>query len=114
MEASEKTAPRSRARFYCIIVCLLFGLACAIVLPQIRSGIETARANSCICNLRLIDGAKQSWALDHKKTNTDIPTWADLMPYLGDDLPKCPSGGSYTVESVEIKPSCTIPGHALP
>src|SRR6266545_3424888 len=34
--------------------------------------------NSCIANLKQIDGAKATWALENKKTNSDIPTTNEL------------------------------------
>ena len=79
---------------------------------------ETPPSSKCINNLRLIDGAKQLWALEHNKTETNVPTWEDLKPYLcGTNnlpLPTCPSGGTYTLGSVSNVPTCSIPGHALP
>lgn len=74
--------------------------------------------NACINNLRLIDSAKQQWALEYKKTATDVPTWDDLRPYLGHgpngELPTCPGGGTYTIGAVNEKPQCSVQGHALP
>jgi len=74
--------------------------------------------NACINNLRLIDAAKQQWALENRKQNTDTPTMDDLRPYLGHgpngDLPVCPDGGVYTVGTVSEKPTCSISGHVLP
>lgn len=74
--------------------------------------------NTCINNLRLIDAAKQQWALENKKQSTDTPTMDDLRPYLGRGpnpvLPACPDGGAYTIGTVAEKPTCTIPGHVLP
>ena len=77
------------------------------------------KKNECINNLRLIDGAKQTWALEHDKTNSDIPTWADIQPYLGRStndnvMLKCPSGGLYSLGAVSNTPTCSIPGHVLP
>ena len=40
--------------------------------------------NTCINNLRLIEAAKQQWALDNSKTDDDIPTALELLPYLKD------------------------------
>ena len=74
--------------------------------------------NACINNLRLIDSAKQQWALENKKPNTETPTWDDLRPYIGKgpngDLPACPDGGTYTIGTVAEKPACNIAGHVLP
>ena len=39
--------------------------------------------NSCIGNLRLIDGAKGQWAMEHQKQSTDTPIASDIQPYAG-------------------------------
>jgi hypothetical protein len=73
--------------------------------------------NTCINNLRMIDGAKQQWALEKNKTPNDIPQPQDLLPYLGPNangiFPQCPGGGRYTINAVNKAPTCSIPGHAL-
>ena len=49
------------------------------------------------------------------KTDDDIPTALELLPYLKDAVfPTCPSGGTYTINAVGVPPTCSIPGHALP
>jgi hypothetical protein len=68
----------------------------------------------CINNLRQIDGAKQQWALENRKTITDVPTEKDVAPYLKNAIPKCPGGGTYTLGAAGAAPTCSIPGHALP
>jgi RNA polymerase sigma factor (sigma-70 family) len=76
------------------------------------------KQNACINNLRLIDSSKQQWALEFRKQNTDTPTWEDLRPYLGrgpnGELPTCPDGGAYTINTVGEKPACSVAGHVLP
>jgi hypothetical protein len=75
----------------------------------------TQERTACIANLRLIYAAKQAWALDKNKTDADMPTEQDLLPYLkGGVFPVCPSGGIYTIGSVGQSPTCSIPGHVLP
>lgn len=70
--------------------------------------------NRCINNLRQLDGAKQQWALENNKTATAIPTARDIAPYLKDSaLPKCPAGGTYSLNSLQQAPACSIQGHAL-
>ena len=76
---------------------------------------EQIATATCINNLRLIDGAKQQWALEHQKPAGSLLTAADLAPYLkSNPLPACPAGGVYTLNPVGIAPICNIPGHALP
>jgi hypothetical protein len=77
--------------------------------------IVAAQRNTCINNLRVIYAAKQEWALEKGKTDADVPTEQDLLPYLkGGVFPVCPSGGVYTIGEVGQLPTCSISGHVLP
>jgi hypothetical protein len=75
-------------------------------------------SNACINNLRLIDAAKQQWALEKGKSTNDTPSWADLQPYCSregvGEIPKCPNGGHYTLGKVGANPTCSFPSHYLP
>jgi hypothetical protein len=62
-----------------------------------------------------LDGAKVTWMLDHQKTTNDIPTDSDIFGtnrYIAKKL-RCPSGGVYTLGSLNDRPKCSIPGHTL-
>lgn len=79
------------------------------------AGITIIQRNACINNLRQIDGAKQQWALEKNKPDDAVPTMRDLQPYLKDGtFPSCPAGGTYSINSVDAMPTCTIQDHALP
>ena len=54
----------------------------SISIPNFTKARSTSQANAIINNLRQLDGAKQQWALEHKKSDSDTPTMADLTPYL--------------------------------
>jgi hypothetical protein len=89
-------------------------LMMAIAIPNFVKARETAQMNACINNLRQIDAAKQEWALEKGKSPGDVPTVADLVPYLKDGkFPICPSGGTYTIGAVSNAPTCSIPSHKL-
>jgi len=71
--------------------------------------------NACINNLRMLDGAKQQWALEKQKTAEAVPTAEEIALYLKDQvIPVCPATGKYTLNAVGAAPTCTIAGHALP
>ena len=73
-------------------------------------------ASVCINNLRMLDGAKQAWAVEHKAAPTDAPTLAELLVYLGPGAANklvCPKGGTYTVNNIQTPPACSVAGHAL-
>ena len=84
----------------------------AVQQSQSQAAIER---DACIANLKMIDAAKLQWALLTNKAEDATPTAQDLLPYLKDRVfPACPSGGSYTINSVGQAPTCSIPRHALP
>jgi prepilin-type N-terminal cleavage/methylation domain-containing protein len=110
-----------------MIVVAIIGLLAAIAIPNFVKARETARKNTCINNLRLIDGAKQTWALEQNAAPTSTPTQAEVAPYLGRGGTtwatlasagvKCPDQPTtaYSMHSVASKPSCTFGnGHQLP
>ncbi len=94
------------------------GALAAIAVPNFVRARSTAQRTACINNLRMIDGAKQIWATEYKKPANSVPTWDDLRPYLGRGpngaIPKCPEGGTYSINALSDPPTCSIPGHALP
>lgn len=101
-----------------MIVVAIIGLLAAIAIPNFVRARNTTQKNACINNLRQIDGAKQQWALEEKKSDTDTPTSAQVASYIKNGLfPACPSGGTYTIGAVNTDPTCSLAGtlsHALP
>jgi prepilin-type N-terminal cleavage/methylation domain-containing protein len=111
-----------------MIVVAIIGLLAAIAIPNFVKARETARKNTCINNLRLIDGAKQTWALEKNVAPTSTPVSSDIAPYLGRGGTswaklssagvKCPDQPTipYKFNSVATKPSCTFSSnqHVLP
>jgi len=109
-----------------MIVVAIIGLLAGIAIPNFIKARETARKNACINNLRLIDGAIQQWALENGKNSTDTVDSTALHSYIGrggsgylnlkPSGTYCPSGGTYTVTTVDARPNCSKSslGHALP
>jgi hypothetical protein len=90
------------------------GMMAAIAIPNFVKARATSQRNACINNLRMIEAAKQQWALEKGKKDGDVPTQDDLMPYLSGHWPVCPQGGTYTIGAVGEPPTCSIPDHKLP
>lgn len=87
----------------------------AIAIPNFVKARDTSMQNACINNLRMIDSAKQQWALENGKKGDDVPAEKDLLPYFRDhQMPHCIAGGIYIIGAVTNPPTCSIPGHALP
>ncbi|HTI97716.1 MAG TPA: type II secretion system protein [Dongiaceae bacterium] len=100
-----------------MIVVAIIGLLAAIAIPNFVRARNTAQKNTCINNLRQIDGAKQQWALENKKNDTDSPSSTEVGNYLKNNVfPSCPSSGNYTVNAVNTDPTCSksAEGHVLP
>ena len=111
-----------------MIVVAIIGLLAAIAIPNFVRARTTSQQNACINNLRLIDSAKQQWALEQRQNSTATMVGTDLQPYLGHgsggELPACPADSSQTWTSsysailgnVSVKPQCSIvpSTHILP
>lgn len=101
------------------VMLAVLGIIAAISIPNFVKARQTAQANTCVANLKQIDGAKEQWALENHKQPTDVPTWQDLV---GADkyvktIPDCPHGGEYTLNGLAHPPTCTLGahnGHLLP
>ena len=50
-----------------MIVVAIIGLLAAIAIPNFVKARENAQLNSIINNLRIVEGAKDQWALENKK-----------------------------------------------
>ena len=98
-----------------VLAITIIPLMMAIAIPNFVRARDMAQMNACINNLRMIDGAKQEWALENNKKGADTPTQADLAHYLKNgQFPVCPNRGTYTIGPVDESPICSIPKHQLP
>ena len=93
-----------------MIVVAIIGLLAAIAIPNFIKAREASQRNACIANLKQIDGAKQTWALETKQVAGATPTEAALYGpslYIR-DTPECPANGAYTLGAVTAKPTCNL------
>jgi len=107
-----------------MIVVAIIGLLAAIAIPNFVKARATSQANACINNLRQIDAAANTFALEKgKKTGDAIVLTTDLTPYIklnaASSIPPCPAGGDYACDTVGTKATCSLgssvdPAHASP
>ena len=126
-EGDKRSDPVVNWLLVVTMVCIV-GLA-TILIPNFMRARTRSAWNSCINNLRQIDGATQQWVLENNLTTNDIPTWDAVKPYLGRgpegslENIYCPDDktrtctNSYTLGKLSTLPSCKIkpgaPGHSI-
>jgi prepilin-type N-terminal cleavage/methylation domain-containing protein len=98
-----------------MIVVAIIGLLAAIAIPNFVKARTASQTSACIANLKQIEGAVATWALEQKKVNTDTPNDTDLFgvnAYIK-VKPSCPASGAYNIGTVADRPTCNITGHTL-
>ncbi len=98
------------------LVCLHIVLAPIVIGNFIRAR-EASYRSQCIANMKQIEGAIATWALENKKTLTDAPLAKDLYGeknYILNE-PVCPGGGVYYLGTVggHVRCSLASKGHTL-
>ena len=107
-----------------MIVVAIIGLLAAIAIPNFVRARTQAQQNACINNLRIIDAAKQQWALETNQAAAAVPVAANLDAYIkgGTAAVFCPADAaqafatSYVINAVNADPTCIIDAanHDLP
>ena len=92
-----------------MIVVAIIGLLAAIAIPNFVKARQASQKSACAANLKQIDGAKATWALENKKTGVDVPPDADIFgntAYIR-MKPSCPATGTeYVLSAVDTKQAC--------
>jgi hypothetical protein len=91
------------------LMVVMIPLYAAIAIPSFVRARQTAQLNSCVNNMRQLDGATRQWAIENNATTGTSVTAEDLSAYLR-RTPECPAGGSYAYPSVGTEPSCSLHG----
>jgi type II secretory pathway pseudopilin PulG len=107
-----------------MIVVAIIGLLAAIAIPNFIKARATSQQNACINNLRQIDGAINTWALETGQSTGATPSAVLISAYIklnaASSVPGCPARGTYTYANVGVTPqiSCSLSTldtpHALP
>ncbi len=101
-----------------MIVVAIIALLAAIAIPNFVKARSASQKSACIANMKQIEGAKATWALESKKVNSDSPADSELFgstAYIR-VKPGCPANGGYTIDIVANRVSCTlatVEGHTL-
>ena len=90
-----------------VVVIALLGLLYSLAAPSLLSSFEKARGRSCGGNLLLLENVKDTFLVDHP--GEPLVSVEQLLPYLRNGLPKCPSGGSYlNLTNASARCACSL------
>jgi prepilin-type N-terminal cleavage/methylation domain-containing protein len=107
-----------------MIVVAIIGLLAAIAIPNFIKARQVSQKNACIANMKQIDGAINTWALEMNQVNGADPNGAITeifgpAQYIKTE-PVCPAGGTYTyltIGATQGHVECDLAGnegHTLP
>ncbi|HUA66058.1 MAG TPA: prepilin-type N-terminal cleavage/methylation domain-containing protein [Alphaproteobacteria bacterium] len=98
-----------------MIVVAIIGLLAAIAIPNFIRSRASSQQNACINNLRQVTAAVDQWALETgQPAGAAPPANVDITPYIvlnaNGSIPKCPTGGTYTINNIGSPPqvSCSL------
>jgi prepilin-type N-terminal cleavage/methylation domain-containing protein len=94
-----------------MIVVAIIGLLAAIAIPNFVKARENAQLNSIYNNLRILEGAKDQWALEQKKGTGQIVTLNDLKDYIKGGEIKSVVGETYDSTSVGTNSIANLPSN---
>jgi prepilin-type N-terminal cleavage/methylation domain-containing protein len=102
-----------------MIVVAIIGLLAAIAIPNFIKARATSQQNACINNLKQIDGAISTWALETgQSSGATVAAITTVSAYIklnsNSSVPACPAGGSYTTSTVGAIPQVTCSLSTLP
>jgi len=90
-----------------MIVVAIIGLLAAIAIPNFVRARTTAQTNSCIANLKQLEGAVQVWAIETGAGDTDASVLSDLTPYVR-RWPSCGTSAYAAPTSASQTPTCPL------
>jgi competence protein ComGC len=95
-----------------IAMTLVIGLLAAVAIPNFVKARRQAQYQVCHSNLKMIQQAKETWALENRKTEDAVPTEADLLEkqWISSNSMTCPAHGRYEFNSVKDNPVCNVHG----
>jgi prepilin-type N-terminal cleavage/methylation domain-containing protein len=105
-----------------MIVVAIIGLLAAIAIPNFVKARTASQKNACIANMKQIDGAISTWALEAKISNGATVDTSQLFGsanYIRVQ-PECPAGNGYVYDTVGAPAQVTCPNvadltdHVLP
>ncbi len=99
-----------------MIVVFIIGLLAALAISNFLKLRTETHKRLCINNLRIIDGAKEQWALISRGVQGQVVDENEVDQFVKNGAPDCPAGGLYAYGVLGATPTCTLAreeGHFL-
>lgn len=97
-----------------LIVALILGILLSVAVPQFLNSRSLSRQRTCLSNLRQLNSAKDQFAVAVNLSNGDPVTAQDLAPDYIKQFPKCPGGGTYSLNTIGDTARCSIESGSHP
>lgn len=95
-----------------MVTVAIIGIIIAVAVPSWTNSQKRSKEKSCLENLRQIENGKHQWAIEFSMEDTATPAMEDLVPQFVKTAPVCPSGGNYTLSTVNSETNCSVHGTA--
>jgi len=92
-----------------MIVVAIIGLLAAIAIPNFVKAREQAQLNSIFNNLRIIEGAKDQYALEQKHGTGESVTLSNILDYIKGNRIKDVVGETYDPTMIGSPSTATTP-----
>jgi prepilin-type N-terminal cleavage/methylation domain-containing protein len=93
-----------------MIVVAIIGLLAAIAIPNFVKARESSQLNAIFNNLRIIEGAKDQWAMENKKGSGDtVGSIVTISDFLKGGTVKPVVGETYDTTTVGAGSTATLP-----
>ena len=93
-----------------MIVVAIIGLLAAIAIPNFVKARENAQLNSIFNNLRIIEGAKDQWAIENKKGSGDtVDSITTISDFLKGGTVKPVVGETYDTTTIAAPTTAKLP-----
>lgn len=88
-----------------MIIVAIIGLIMASTMPSFIRARERTQQNMIVSNLRVIQAAKDMWALELGKSTTAVPAETDIQVYMEQNTFPTPlAGETYSIEAIGTAP----------
>lgn len=94
-----------------MIVVAIIGLLAALAIPNFVKAREQAQLNSILNNLRVLDGAKDQWAMEERKGTGDSTDFNTLTNYLKGGTINVVVGESYVTGKIGEPAAAVLPAN---